>query len=122
MLCWALVREPGDFSDVSLYKIEVFFLYSLFTSHGRGGVCINIGVVCYSSFSSSSSTSTSTSTSIRRGIVGRGLPALTSLLTCFISFVYLFFWLAGFGLGCFFFHFFFLCVVRLGRLGTRYYY
>lgn len=98
MLCWALVREPGDFSDVSLYKIEVFFLYSLFTSHGRGGVCINIGVVCYSSFSSS----TSTSASIRRGIVGRGLPALTSLLTCFISFVYLFFWLAGFGLGCFF--------------------
>lgn len=50
MLCRALVREPDEFSGASLYKIEVFFLYSFFTSRGRGGVCINIGVVCYSFF------------------------------------------------------------------------
>lgn len=25
MLCQALVREPGEFSEASLYKIEVFF-------------------------------------------------------------------------------------------------
>lgn len=93
-------------------------MYSLFTSHGRGGVCINIGVVCYSSFSTSS---TSTSASIRRGIVGRA--ACFNESSYLFHFICIFIFLAGgLWLGLFFFYFFFLCVVRLGRLGIRYYY
>lgn len=98
-----------------MYKIEVFFCIP-FTSRGRGGVCINIGVVCYSFFYFYLYLYLylHLGEDGREGVACFNESSYLFLFICiFLSVkgVIFFFWLAGFGLGCFFFHIIFFFVL-----------